>query len=177
MRAKPERETPAGAGRWYAAHTQPHREFAAALQLQFQGFGVFLPAHIKTVRHARQFRTVKAAFFPRYLFVRLDLERDRWRSVNGTSGISQMIMEGERPKPVPPGVVEDLIAMAGSDGLLDFEPKLQPGDSVQILSGAFTGMIGELVKLDPDGRVEVLLGIMGGRIRIHTRSEQLAPIS
>ena len=102
-----------GAERWYVAHTLPRRELGAKKQLEFQGYRTFLPLHFKTVRHARQFRTVKAPFFPRYLFVSLDLSRDQWRSVNGTFGVASLIMEGERPKPVPRGVVEALEGFAG----------------------------------------------------------------
>ena len=67
--------------RWYAVHTQPKREFYARLQLEGQGFRVFLPKGLKTIRHARKMADVEAAFFPRYLFVELDLTRQPWRRV------------------------------------------------------------------------------------------------
>ena len=40
--------------RWYAVHTQPKREFYARLQLEGQGFRVFLPKGLRTIRHARK---------------------------------------------------------------------------------------------------------------------------
>jgi hypothetical protein len=40
--------------RWYAVNTLPHREFRAKLRLENQGFRIFLPQRIKTVRHARK---------------------------------------------------------------------------------------------------------------------------
>lgn len=148
-------------GRWYVAQTQPHREKRADMQLKQQGFVSFLPLHQKTIRHARQFRTVHAPFFPRYLFVNLDLERDRWRSVNGTFGVSCMIMEGERPKPVPQGVVEGMMATASADGLISVMPRLSLGDTVRIVRGPFSGLVGKLAALDESQRVKVLLDILG----------------
>src|SRR5690606_6821418 len=115
----------------------------------------------KTTRHARQFRTAKAPFFPRYLFVELELGRDRWRSVNGTFGVSSLIMEGERPKPVPTGVVEELRALCDGSGVLSFESEIQPNQPVRLLSGPFAGLVGRMTGLTSSGRVRVLLEIMG----------------
>src|SRR2546425_10203415 len=75
--------------RWYAVHTLPQREAYAQGHLRNQRFATFLPKRRKTVRHARKLRAIEAAFFPRYLFVVLDLARDQWRSVNGTYGVSR----------------------------------------------------------------------------------------
>ena len=57
--------------------------------------------------------------FPRYLFVVLDLDRDRWRSVNGTFGVARLVMmAGDRPQPAPHGVVEALVALADGRDVL-----------------------------------------------------------
>ena len=80
----------AGNERWFLAHTLPKSERKAELHLGAQGFRTYLPQIQKTVRHARQLRTVRAPLFPRYLFVILDLERDRWLSVRSTVGVSRL---------------------------------------------------------------------------------------
>ena len=72
--------------RWFLAHTLPKSERKAELHLGAQGFRTYLPQIQKTIRHARQLKTVRAPLFPRYLFVILDLERDRWLSVAARSG-------------------------------------------------------------------------------------------
>ena len=76
--------------RWFLAHTLPKSERKAELHLGAQGFRTYLPQFQKTIRHARQLRTVRAPLFPRYLFVILDLERDRWLSVRSTVGVSRL---------------------------------------------------------------------------------------
>jgi Transcription termination factor nusG len=92
--------------RWFAVHTQPMRERTAQDHLEAQVYRTFLPTRLKTVSHARKLRTIVAPFFPRYLFVVIDLKRQRWRSVNGTVGVASVVMQGDRPQPVPHGVVE-----------------------------------------------------------------------
>lgn len=161
--------------RWFVVHTLPNREAGAMAQLSAQGFNAFLPAHRKTIRHARKFREVRAPFFPRYLFIQLNLERDQWRRVNGTIGVSRLIMEGERPKPVPPGIVECLIAMS-ADGLLTFSPALEAGQNVRVLSGPFANFVGELHRVDAHNRVRVLLDVLGMRTAITTSGDDLAPV-
>ncbi|HEX2256961.1 MAG TPA: transcription termination/antitermination NusG family protein [Afifellaceae bacterium] len=164
-----------GGERWYVVHTLPHREVVAASQLEAQGFRSFLPLRWKTVRHARRFRTVKAPFFPRYLFVALDLGRDRWRAVNGTVGVSQMIMSGDYPAPAPRGLVEDLAVLAAADGVLEFQKRLRPGDKVRLVSGPFADLVGQLQTIDENGRVKILLEVMGGRIPVWSQAPLLAP--
>ena len=53
-----------GNARWYAVNTLSHREFRAKRQLENQGFRVFLPERLKTVRHARKLATSRHCFFP-----------------------------------------------------------------------------------------------------------------
>jgi transcription elongation factor/antiterminator RfaH len=152
---------PEAGARWFVICSRPHCEKRAVAHLRNQHFECFLPLHDKTVRHARQFRTVQAPLFPRYLFIRLDLERDRWRSVAGTIGVSHLIMEGDRPKPVSGGVVGELLALANRSGLVPVAPRLEVGGAVRLVTGPFAGLVGELLALDDDGRVRVLMNILG----------------
>jgi transcriptional antiterminator RfaH len=140
----------------------------ALAHLQNQNFEVFLPRRRKTRRHARKFDIVLAPFFPGYLFVRLDLSWDQWRSVNGTCGVARIVMHGDAPAPAPIGIVEGLREACDEMGVLRFRDRdgLEVGQTVRILSGVFVDFVGELDRLDETGRVRVLLEIMGGRVPI-----------
>ena len=153
-------------GRWYAVHTQPNREFRAKTQLENQAFRVFLPKRLKTVRHARKLTNVTAPFFPRYLFVHLDLTRQGWRSVNGTFGVSSLVMQGDVPHPAPRGIVEAMIASIDTSGLLCLEENLKVGSQVRLAAGAFAEKLGILDRLNDSGRVRVLLEIMGTTVPV-----------
>jgi transcriptional antiterminator RfaH len=170
---------PARGPRWFAVHSLPHREAGAQQQLENQGFHTFLPRGRKIRRHARKLETILAAIFPRYLFVVLDLDRDRWLSVNGTFGVSRLVMmAGERPQPVPHGVVEALIALTDGQGVLRLDEggRLVVGQKARILAGPFAERIGLLQRLDGNGRVRLLLDIMGGRIEVTLPSAALVPV-
>ncbi|MEO8113424.1 MAG: transcription termination/antitermination NusG family protein [Phenylobacterium sp.] len=159
--------------RWYVVKTLTRREIYAAQQLENQGFATFLPKQVKTVRHAHKVQTGFAAFFPGYLFVQFDVERDRWRSVNGTFGVSHLVMQGERPIPAPVGVIEDLIAATDDRGVLTDGPWLEVGQRVRITQGPFADQLATVERLNNAEGVRVLLEIMGGQVPIDARREDL----
>lgn len=165
---------PAGR-RWYVVQSQPHKETRAALNLERQGFGVFLPRYQKTIRHARRRHERLVPLFPRYLFVSLDLGRERWRSVFGTFGVSRLVTEGFWPAPVPDGLVEDMIAAIEALGTVDLRPALTPGGGVRFLTGPFAETIGTLLDLDDAGRARVLIEILGSSREVSASAAALAP--
>jgi transcription elongation factor/antiterminator RfaH len=162
--------------RWYVAYTQPHKEAAAFMHLTEQGFRSFLPRQLKNVRHARKMRTILAPVFPRYMFVILNLDRDRWLSVNGTRGITRLIMVAGWPVPVPPGVVETLVASADPAGKIKLAPGVVKGAKVRLLAGPFADSLGVIERLDEAGRVSLLLRIMNREVRVATTHDWLEPL-
>jgi transcription elongation factor/antiterminator RfaH len=166
-----------GSERWYVAHTLPTAELRAQGHLEYQGFRTFLPKRGKTVQHARASRTIEAPFFHRYLFVVLDLTQDPWRRVNGTAGVSRLVMQGEQPQPVPPGIVEALVSSSDSQGILQLRHYLRVGEPVRVMAGAFADRLAILDELDDSGRVRVLLDILGRKVSVYTDSNNLLPIS
>ena len=163
--------------RWYVVQSRPHKELYAAANLQNQAFRTFIPQISKTVRHSRRTKTVLVPLFPRYLFVALDFARDRWRSVRGTFGVSCLVMDGDRPRPVPQGLVEQLIATTNETDGVDFRERLTLGQNVRFLTGPFAEKIGRLVNLDDADRVAVLLEILGAERQIAVAPEALMPVA
>lgn len=134
--------------RWFAVNTQPVAEARAQRNLQNQGFRTFMPRRRRVVRHARKLTTVAAPLFPRYLFVAFDPQRDQWRRINSTFGVSRLIMRGEAPHPVPDGVTEALIAVTVEGGIVDLAAKLQEGSPVRVMAGPFADQLAMLEQLD-----------------------------
>jgi transcription elongation factor/antiterminator RfaH len=164
-----------GNERWFLVHTQPKSERKAELHLGAQGFRAYFPQIQKTIRHARQLRTVRAPLFPRYMFLILDLSRDRWLSVRSTIGVSSLFTCEDRPVAVPKGIVEALIARTDETNLTSFDVDLATGQTVRILSGPFAEFVGTLERLDPGGRVRVLLTMMGSTVPVALHRSALLP--
>jgi transcription elongation factor/antiterminator RfaH len=160
--------------RWYLVHTRPNNERRAEFHLEAQGFRTYYPQIEKTIRHARRLRTVRAPLFASYLFVRLDLDRDRWLCVRSTIGVLRLVTQDGRPVPVPRGVVEFLIGQSDG-GLTRLDVGLVEGKSVRILSGPFADFVGSLKRLDDAGRVQVLIELMGTAVPVSIHRSVLAP--
>jgi transcription elongation factor/antiterminator RfaH len=160
--------------RWFLVHTLPKSEGRAEVHLRAQGFRTYLPQINRTIRHARRFRNVQASLFPRYMFIILDLSRDRWLSVRSTIGVSTLFTCDGRPTPVPAGVVEGLISyydQMAESRVFD----LARGQSVRVMSGPFAELIGTLDRLDAGGRTRVLLEIMSTVVPVTIHRKTLCP--
>ena len=163
------------AARWHVVHTQPFAEVRAMTHLERQGYRVFYPCYRKVIHHARGRTSSLRPLFPSYLFLQLDASQHRWRSVNGTRGVVRLLTQGEYPNPVPRGVVESLQAHTGSDGALDWAPSFEVGQIVRVSEGPFAELVGKLERLDADGRVCVLLDLLGRSVPVSLHCGVLDP--
>jgi transcription antitermination factor NusG len=120
-------------------------------------------------------QTVLKPLFPGYIFIIIDVSKHRWRTINGTFGVSSLIMGADRPRAVPPHVVEALIDSCENRGTVMLEPTLEVGQRVRILSGPFSEILCRLAHLDDRGRVRVLLEIMGMEVAAQLDRSAVAP--
>ena len=156
------------ARRWYVVHTQSNGEVRADLNLRRQGFATYLPRYARRRSHARRHEVVRRPLFPRYLFVGVDLARDRWRASHSTVGVNRLVLAGEEPLPVPDRVVDDIRAREDGDGLvvLGLPAGLGPGNRIRLVDGIFADAKGVLERVADDRRVAILLELLGREVRV-----------
>jgi transcription antitermination factor NusG len=116
-----------------------------------------------------------SSLFPRYLFVVLDLERDRWRAINSTRGVTSLIMHEGLPAPVRSGVVETLLDSSTFEGEVCFCSEMVPGSRVRLVAGPFAGQLGILRDLSRSGRVRVLIEMMGAHVPTELHNRDVVP--
>ncbi len=73
-------------------------------------------------------------------------------------------MADETPVAVPRGIVEFILDSVDETGLCRFDRGFAIGQRVRLISGPFAEQFGQLVRLDSNGRVRVLIEIMGGNV-------------
>jgi hypothetical protein len=76
---------------------------------------------------------------------------------------------------VPAGIVESLGSQCGADGNLRLAESLTVGQRIKILNGPFAELLGQLIRIDEGGRVQVLLRLLGGDIRVSMSRQALMP--
>jgi len=162
--------------RWFVVHTRAHAEKQAAAHLRNQGFTTYLPCYRRRRSHARRIEMVQAPVFPRYLFIQMDEQGAPWRAVRSTVGVVDIVRLGERPAPVPVGIVEAIQAREGRDGLvcLAHQDPFNKGERLRIAAGVFQGQTGLFECASDNDRVVVLLELLGRGIRVSVPAMDVA---
>ncbi len=163
--------------KWIALYTKPNQEQLAIENIKRQSYDVYCPMVSKTRRHARKTEMVRRPLFPSYLFVRLNVQCSQWRPLLSTRGVQSLVKFGERLGEVPLGFISDLRAHEDS-GVLDqlIQPKVAPGDKVEIMDGPFKNLIAQVVSLPEKDRVWLLLDMMGQSVRISQKVSALEAV-
>jgi transcription antitermination factor NusG len=103
--------------------------------------------------------------FPGYLLAKFDLE-EKERAVSYANGVSQILRFGGKTPSIPEDFVADLkaeLAKSMEEGeLLTVQPKILPGDEVELAEGPLKGMTGQVIEICPaKDRVRIFIEFMG----------------
>jgi len=158
--------------RWIVVHSRTQAEVTALRHLTNQGFHCFLPRRVLQLRsYARKTWLVLILLFPRYLFIRLDLNATCWRAIN-------VLVNGGHPLP-PHGVVETLLAKCDSRNAISITAMgaLTKRLRVRIKSGTFSGQMREVTGIFAEGRDRMrgLLTLSGVETELRLPSYAIEP--
>ncbi len=162
--------------RWYVVQSHPRAETKALEHLRRQGYDAYLPRYLKRRRHARRIETIAAPLFPRYLFVRFDVETVRWRAIRSTLGVTHLVCQGDLPTPAPSGIVEGIRAREDERGYVAMarDVPFRKGEMVRICDGALADQLGLFECATDEERVILLLDVLGRRIRVQLPIDSIA---
>lgn len=152
--------------RWYVVRAKTGRESAAQTHLVRQGFMTFLPMHWRVIRHARKRTAIRSAYFPGYLFTRINPLVHRWRCIDSTHYVLGLIKANDRPIPVPAGLVEAFLEATGEDGVLRAPEALALGAKVRVTRGPFLDQLATVEKLTGQDRVRVLISLLNRQVQV-----------
>jgi transcriptional antiterminator RfaH len=149
---------------WYVVRSKPHKESWAQLQLQLKRLEVFYPK-LMLPDYAKRRQPI-VPLFPGYLFVRLALP-DRYHDVIWAPGVQGFVGSKNGPLPVDDAAVELLRRRAAADGVIQAQPKLRPGQRVEVVDGPFAGLVG-IIQQPPDtkGRIKVLMQLLNRAVAV-----------
>ena len=149
---------------WYVVSTKPNCEIKATLNLERQHFDTYMPRIVARRSHARRIEMVPRPLFFGYVFVRLDPDVARWRSINGTVGVRHILSANGRPQPLRAGFIDALRARE-VDGIIVTPPQeLEIGDLVELCDGPLRAQVGKILSADVAGRARLLLELLGGEV-------------
>ncbi len=167
------------AGQWYVLHTLSGQENKVRENLEKQikqedvgckVYEVLIPTEkVSEVRNGRK-TTMTRKYFPGYVLVRMDLydedgviDEKAWYFVRQIQGVIGFIGGGDRPQPLAPSEVEDLMRQTAAPEE-KVKPKIQYeiGETVRIKDGAFENFEGVIEGIDPErGKLKLMVSIFG----------------
>lgn len=161
---------------WYVVHTKPHKEMLATSMLEDRlRLAVFLPQVLQRYRG----RMVPRPFFPRYLFVHLDLTQVEPSAIDAIPGVTRLVRFDDQPQPVRDEIVASIreeVERINAEGGLP-EQRFQPGALVRLKRGPFQGQVVRLLRhLSPADRVAVLLELLGRENEVVVNVEDIEPV-
>lgn|GEM_PF-199563 len=160
--------------RWLLAQVKPNALQIAERNLCQQGFAVFGPRLVQTVRRMGRVRAEPRPMFPGYLFVGCDPETSPYRTISATRGVTRLVQFGTNaPVEVPVPIIAGLLACSDHEARILPSKALQAGTTVQLISGPFADFVATVESMAPDQRVWVLLDCMGQMTRLAVKAEVL----
>jgi transcriptional antiterminator RfaH len=145
--------------KWLLVYTKAKEEQRAKTNLENQGFQTFLPM-IAFVKMNRSKATTVEPMFPRYLFIKLNLEKDNWTLIKSTRGVSHIVVFGQRFAEIPDRVVAHLKSGADKNDIFKQTIKRQEfekGDTLIIAQGIFKDKEATFLSKKSKERVRILL--------------------
>ena len=158
--------------RWFALYTKPHKEYMVQGLLRSHKVETYLPEIAVAVR--RRDRRDKKPFFPHYLFARLDPHSDQMAKVRWTPGLRRVVSAGGQPVPIPDEIVAHIRQRL--ETMVEEKPAspFKHGEIVHVTRGPFEGVDAMFDRsLSPQGRVRVLLELMGRLVAANLDVEDL----
>ena len=145
--------------KWFLIYTKAKEEHRAKTNLENQGFQIFLPM-LAFAKMNQSKSTTLEAMFPRYLFIKINLERDNWTCIKSTRGVSHMVVFGQRFAEMPKQVIEHLKSGADENHIFRqaiTRQEFQKGDKLVIEKGVFKDKEATFLSKKSKERVRILL--------------------
>ena len=158
--------------KWYVIHTQTGAEERAKAGLESRMATTALKQYIEEivvpteqvseVRGGKK-RISTRKFFPGYIILKMEMNKESWYLVKTTPGITGFIGPGRRPQPLTESEVNNILKRT-----VETESKPSPkiifeiGEAVRIAQGPFANFNGSVMEVYPDrGKLKVCVSIFG----------------
>src|SRR5215469_9244929 len=157
---------------WYTVQSKRHNEARVTRHLAGRFIRTFLPL-VETVRRRAGIRCAGLEpLFPGYVFVQLgplSLCPDHWDFVRWSPGVRQILGVAGQPVPVPDEVIHAIQTRTQELGYVRPGHRFASGERVRFRWGPMNGLEAILDRpASRTGRVQVLLALLGGELRVET---------
>ena len=158
---------------WYVVNTYSGHENkvkeklemrASSMGLEDYIYRVIVPAQKEVVVKNGKEVEKESKMFPGYILVEMVMTDEAWFVVRNTPGVTGFIGssgKGAKPFPLTKMEVDKILGNMGMSRI-DVVNEINVGDTVKVISGAFSNMYGKVKQLDMvNQKIEVALDLFG----------------
>jgi len=159
---------------WFAIWTRSRHEQMVREQLERKHVEAFLPTVPRWSRWKDRKKKIDWPLFPGYCFARFDPEHSL--SVLKCSGVVNIVSFEGRPAPIPAYEVDSIRVLVNSELQFDPCPMIQEGMMVSVVHGALRGVVGRLVRKEPQkARLVLSVDLIGQAVSVEVDAADVKP--
>ena len=162
---------------WYFLQTKPREHMKACENLKRQGFGVFLPLILKTVKKNGKFIDSEVPLFPGYLFMSTTTDPVPWKSINATRGISKAATLDGIYRPINNSIVEGIKHRCDENSIIQNIDKIVPGNRIKIERGPFADFICTVDEIADSRRAWVFIELLNQQTKTEVSLSNVSKIN
>jgi transcription antitermination factor NusG len=157
---------------WLVLRTRSQHEGTVERDLQQRSITSYLPRH-SVVRRSKQRRTVlKMPLFPGYIFVRPRVDQfENIRCIRGSCGL---VFAGSKPAAMPEKELEAVKLLVGSGAELAVNPRLIPGQKIEVIAGPLMGIHGELIRVKSQQRLVINAHLLSSSVSVEVDTDMIS---
>ena len=178
-----------GRMKWYVIHANTGHENKVKRNIEMavksnhmeDHFGEVLVAtqDVTEMKNGKR-STVKRKYFPSYILVEMDMNKESQHFINSIPGVTRFIGGTLlKPEPISREEVDRILGRisAPDEARTTVDIPYDVGDSVQVMDGPFTEWIGVINEINHDkGKLKVMISIFGSETPVELDFLQVKPV-
>lgn len=157
---------------WFVLRTRSHHENAVENDLEHKRINSYLPKCTVTRRSSDRKWTLQVPLFPGYIFVQPRLEQ--FESIRYIRGSCGLILAGLKPAAMPERDLEAVRILVRSGVMLAVNPRLIPGQRVEVIAGPFMGVQGVLIRVKCEQRLVLNAHLLNSSVSVEVDTDKIA---
>jgi transcription antitermination factor NusG len=157
---------------WLVLRTRSRHENTVERCLRQKAISAFLPKHNVLRRRNDKKVAVEMPLFPGYVFVQPTM--DQYEKIRYIPGSCGLVFAGQEPAVMPQRDLEAVKILVRSGAALTANPQLIVGQKVEVISGPFTGVHGDLVRVKSGERLVINAHLLSSSISVEVDVDLVA---
>lgn len=113
--------------------------------------------------------------FPGYVFVEIEVSRQRWQAILSTYGVRTLVRAGDEIGRLDPAFLDSLKAREVEGAIVKPASAYRVSDAVRFSSGPLEGIVARILEIGDRERLVVLLSLLNHTVKVKVNANQMAP--